>query len=55
MGGLRNACTILVGKAEGKRPLGIFRHRRDDYIGEIEWKVWSGCIWLRIGTNGWLL
>jgi len=27
MGELRNAYTILVGKHEGKRPLGTSRHR----------------------------
>jgi hypothetical protein len=37
----RNACRILVGKPEGKRPLG--KPRR------------SGLIWLRIGTGGGLL
>jgi hypothetical protein len=28
----RNAYMILVGKPEGKRPLGIPRHRREDNI-----------------------
>jgi hypothetical protein len=37
----RNAYTILVGKPEGKRPLGIARRRCVDYtkidLGEIGW------------------
>jgi hypothetical protein len=45
-----------VGNPEGKRPLDRPRHRWEDgirmYLGEIGWGVWSGFIWLRIGTNG---
>jgi hypothetical protein len=46
MGEESNACRILVGKPEGKRPLGRRRRRRVDNIkmdlGEIGWsdKVW---------------
>jgi hypothetical protein len=52
---MRNACNILVGKPEGKRPLG-----RPRLYGKVilEWilgklcgRVWTGCIWLRIGTS----
>jgi hypothetical protein len=32
MRGMRNAYKILVGKPEGKRPLGIPRHIREDNI-----------------------
>jgi hypothetical protein len=56
---LRNADKILVGKPEGKRPLG--RHSIDGSIiiklifekqvGE----MWTGFIWLRIGTTDGLL
>jgi hypothetical protein len=45
---------------EGKRPLGKPRHRWKDNIRmdlrEIRWEVmWTGFMWLRIGTSGGLL
>jgi hypothetical protein len=56
MGEMRNAYNILVGKSEGKRPLG-----RLGIDGKIilewilgiygEW-VWTGFTWLRIWTSG---
>jgi hypothetical protein len=46
-----NVYRILVGKPEGRRPLGRPRHRWQDGIKmdlrEIGWGVWSGFIWLR--------
>jgi hypothetical protein len=55
----RNAYRILVGKQEGKRPLGRPRRRWVDNIKmnlrEIGWVVRTGPIWLRIGTGGGLL
>jgi hypothetical protein len=55
MGEKGNAYRILVGKPEGKRPLGKPKHRWVDNI-EINLRcdgmVWIGLIWLRIGTNG---
>jgi hypothetical protein len=58
MGEMRNAYKVLFGKPEGKRPLGRFRHRWEDnirmHLREMGW-VWTGCIWLRIGTRGGLL
>jgi hypothetical protein len=55
----RNACMILVGKPERKRPLGRPRRRRMVNIKmglrEIGWAVWTGLVWLRIGTGGGLL
>jgi hypothetical protein len=45
----RNAYRILVGKPEGKRPLGRPRRRWEDNIRMV---VWTGLIWLRIGTSG---
>jgi hypothetical protein len=55
----RNVCKVLVGKSEGKRPLGRARCRWDDRIRmdvrEIDWGVWIGFSWLRIGAGSWLL
>jgi hypothetical protein len=52
----RNAYRLLVEKPEGKRPLGRPRRRSMDNIrmdlGEV---VWTGLVWLRIGTGGELL
>jgi hypothetical protein len=61
MGRLGMHYRILVGKPEGKRPLGRPRRRWVDNIkmdlGEIEWDgmVWTGSNWLRIGTSGEIL
>jgi hypothetical protein len=46
-----------VEKFEGKRPLGKPRHRCDDNIkkessGSVMWGLWTGSIWLMIGTGG---
>jgi hypothetical protein len=49
---------LLVGKPEGKRPLGRPRHRWVDNIRMMErWDgvMWTGLAWLRIGTGGELL
>jgi hypothetical protein len=54
----KNAYRILVGKSEGKRPLGSPRRRWVDNI-KIDLRknamVWTGSIWLRIRTSGGLL
>ena len=46
----------MVGKPEGKRPLGRHRHRWEDNIKmdlqEVGWEAWAGLIWLRTGTGG---
>jgi hypothetical protein len=61
IGEKRNPYRILVGKPEGKRPLGRPRRSWVDNIKmdlrETEWDgmVWIGLIWLRIGTSGRLL
>jgi hypothetical protein len=57
----RNAYRLLVGKPEGKRPLGRPRHRWVDNIGknlgEVGWDgvMWTGLVWLGMGTDGELL
>jgi hypothetical protein len=59
MGRKRNGHMLLVGKPQGKRPLGRQRLRwlyniKTD-LGEIGLGVWTGLVWLRIGTSGELL
>ena len=56
MGERRGVCRILVGKPEGKRPLG---NRGVDGGIIFRWifrkwnaRVWTGSSWLRIGTGG---
>jgi len=56
---IRNAYNVLVGKRAGKRPCGRSRRRWEDNIRpdlrEMWWRVWTGCIWLKMGTSGGLL
>jgi hypothetical protein len=56
MGERKGVYMILVGKREGKRPLGRPRHRWEDNIKmdlqEMEWGARTGLIWLCIGTGG---
>jgi hypothetical protein len=56
MGERRGAYRALVGKPEGKRPLGRPRRRWKDNIKmdlrEVASGAWTGLIWLRIGTGG---
>ena len=51
----RGVYRVLVGKPEGKRPLGRPRRRWEDNIKWIfrKWDVgvWTGSSWLRIGTG----
>jgi hypothetical protein len=54
----RNTYRILVGKPERKRPLGRPRSRWVDNIKldhRQDGMIWTGSIWLRIGTSGGLL
>jgi hypothetical protein len=61
MGEKRNEYRELVGNPERKRPLGRRRHRWVDnikiYLREMGWDgvVWTGSIWLSIGSSGGLL
>jgi hypothetical protein len=55
MGESRDVYRILMGKPEGKRPLGRHRLR---WEGNIKWifrkwdvRVWTGSSWLMIGTG----
>jgi hypothetical protein len=55
---MRNAYIILVGNPEGKRPLGRLgpRWEGNERILEKQGeKMWTGCVWIRIGTSGGLL
>jgi hypothetical protein len=54
MGEERGAYRVLVGKPEGKRPLGRPRRRWEDNIRMDlqEVGVWTGLGWLRIETVG---
>jgi hypothetical protein len=61
MGKKRNTYRLLVGKPKGGRPLGRPRRRWLDNIRmdlvEVGWGgvMWTGLVWLRIGTDGDLL
>jgi hypothetical protein len=59
MGEKRNVYRLLVGRPEGKRPLGRPRHSWVYNIridpGEIGWGGWTGLFWARIEISGWLL
>jgi hypothetical protein len=59
MGERRVAYRALVGKPEGRRPLGRPRRRWEDNIKmdlrDVGWGAQTGLIWLRIGTGGGLL
>jgi hypothetical protein len=56
MGAGRKVYRVLMGKLEGKRPLGRPRRRWEDGIRtdlrEIGWLgVWSGFVWFRTGAG----
>jgi hypothetical protein len=55
----RSTHRVLVGKTEGKRPLGRHSRRWEDNIKldlqELRWSEWTVLIWLRTGTGGGLL
>jgi hypothetical protein len=59
MGEERKVYKVLVGKPEGKRPLGRPRRRWEDGtrmdLREIGLGVWIGFNWLRTETGGGLL
>jgi hypothetical protein len=51
MGDERKVYKVLVGKPEGKRPLGRPRRRMGSewILGRLAWGVWIGFDWLRAG------
>jgi len=55
----RGAYRVMLGKPEGRRPLGRPRRRCEDNIKmnlqKVVWRAWNGLIWLRVGTGGGLL
>jgi hypothetical protein len=65
MGEIRDSCQVLIVMHEGKRPIGGLgdsgrRRRRRRRIltytvRKEAGKLWTGFIWLRIGTNDGLL
>jgi hypothetical protein len=59
MGEGRGAYRVLVGRSEGRRPLGRLRRRWEDNIKmDLQEVGWGGMDWidiLRIGTGGGLL
>jgi hypothetical protein len=51
-----SAYTVLAGKPEGKRPLGISRSRWEDNIRiGLRGMGWCGTNWFRIGASDVLL
>jgi hypothetical protein len=59
MGEKRTACKLLMRKPQGKRLVGRPRHRCVDninmHLAEYNAAVWTGKVWLRLGTSGKLL
>jgi hypothetical protein len=52
MGKKRNAFRILVGKPEGKRPLGRLRRRWEDNIRmDLREKGWGGMDWIDLAQD----
>ena len=55
-GDRRDIHRILMGNPEGKRPIGRPMLRGEGNINtnlqEVEWWMWTGMIWLRIGAGG---
>jgi len=56
MGEEKGVYRVLVGKPEGKRPMGRPRHRLVDNIRmdlqEVGCAIWTGLGWPRIETGG---
>jgi len=52
MGEERGVYRVLVGKPEGKRPLGRSGRRWVDNIRRWDVGIWTGLVWPRIETGG---
>jgi hypothetical protein len=52
----RSVYRVLVGKRDGKRPIGRPRRRWEDNIKKdlqkVGWGAWTGLIWLRMERGG---
>jgi hypothetical protein len=49
----RNTYRILVGKPDGKRPLGRPRHRWEDYVRmDLRDTGWGGMDWIDLACDG---
>jgi hypothetical protein len=58
IGEMRNVYESSVGKLKGKRPLGRLGRWREDIRIDLKRNVgrlWSGYVWIRIGTSGGVL
>jgi hypothetical protein len=52
MGEKRGAYRILVGRPEGRRPLGRLRHRWEDNINmDLQEVVWVGMNWIELAQD----
>jgi hypothetical protein len=51
MGEMTNACNILAGKPERKRPLGRPRHRWLDIIINLRETGWEGVDWIHLAED----
>jgi hypothetical protein len=51
VGERRDACRVLVGKPEGKKPLGTPRHSWDDNVKMILKKWDGGMDWIDLAQN----
>ena len=56
VGDRRGVYRVVLGRPEGKRPLGRPRRRWEDNnkmdIQEVGYGAWTGSSWFRIGTGG---
>jgi hypothetical protein len=51
MGERRDACRVLVGKPEGKRPFGRPRHRWEDILMDLQEVGCGGMDWIELAQD----